>query len=124
MGGSPDPGRLVGRDEELAEICCLMGTCRLVTVTGVGGVGKSRLAAQVATQMTRVLRDGTQVVDLSAVADAALVDYAVATALGIADQTDRPMPEALRDYLGDREFLLVLDNCEHLLEACATLVVT
>ncbi|WP_435224966.1 ATP-binding protein [Streptomyces sp. Tue6028] len=125
--GGPVPGNLpleldafVGRSAELAGLAGALGTARLVTVTGMGGVGKSRLAARAAARTER--RDGVWRVDLSAIRDPGLVEYAVVEALGLTDQTSRSPREALLDHLAERQLLLVLDGFEHLVDASASLV--
>ncbi|MGW0206036.1 ATP-binding protein [Streptomyces sp. NPDC003233] len=107
----------VGRRPELAGLTDLLGGARLVTVTGVGGVGKSRLAARLAAGWT----DGSGRVELAPVRDAQFVEYAVAEALGLTDHTARPPREALLEHLAGHPVLLVLDGFEHLLDACAEL---
>src|SRR4051794_18184462 len=99
--GTTDSDPFIGRDAEVVEVCRALSVTRLITLTGVGGVGKTRLAAQVAAQMSRVLRDGVCRVELAAVSDPALVGYTVAAALGIGDRTDRPMSKVLREHLAD-----------------------
>ncbi|WP_447036277.1 ATP-binding protein [Streptomyces sp. DSM 118878] len=110
----------VGRTRELAELTAALRTARLVTVTGVGGVGKSRLAVRAAAESPP--RDGAWLVDLAALRDADLVEHAIAEALRLTDHTSRPPVEGLREHLAERELLLVLDGFEHLVEACAPLV--
>jgi predicted ATPase len=112
----------VGRRLELAQVRQLLTTSRLVTLTGVGGSGKTRLALRMATDLRRAFADGVWHVDLTAVRDRTLLGYAVAETLDIDDQTDRPVLDVLVGYLRDRELLLILDNCEHLLAGCAELV--
>jgi non-specific serine/threonine protein kinase len=107
----------VGRRRDVAEVRRLLSSARLVTLTGVGGSGKSRLAVRVATELRRAFPDGVWLVDLAAVTEPDLVEYAVAETLGLDVQTEQPMSEV--DYLRDRDLLLVLDNCEHLVDACA-----
>jgi len=109
----------VGRRAELAEVKRLLAGSRLVTLTGVGGSGKTRLAIRVATRSRRMFADGVWLVDLASVSDAALLLHEVAETLGLRDQTQRPVLEVVVDFLRDRQLLLVLDNCEHLLDACA-----
>ncbi len=110
---------LVGRRDELAQVMRLCAGYRLVTLTGVGGVGKSRLALRAAAQMQAQFPDGAWLVQLSALQHGALLGHAISEALGLADQTFRPMGEVLTDYLAERRLLLVLDTCEHLVEECA-----
>ncbi|MFE1015177.1 ATP-binding protein [Streptomyces sp. NPDC058794] len=110
----------VGRAAELAELARALGSARLVTVTGAGGVGKSRLAVRTAARCAP--RDGVWRVELSPVRDEEFVDYAVVEALGLVDHTTRLPRETLLAHLADRELLLVLDGVEHLVDACASLV--
>ncbi|WP_327427257.1 ATP-binding protein [Streptomyces sp. NBC_01236] len=110
----------VGRAAELARLAGALETARLVTVTGMGGVGKSRFAAHAAARAE--VCDGAWRVELSAVRDPDLVEYAVAEALGLTDHTSRPPRRVLLDHLAERQLLLVLDGFEHLVEVCAALV--
>jgi len=112
----------IGRHREVAELKRLLQTSRLVTVTGVGGAGKTRLALTVAGQVRRVFADGVWFGDLGALNDPDLVADQVGIALGLRDHSGRIPVDALGDYLADKQLLLVLDNCEHLLDACASLV--
>lgn len=112
----------IGRRAELDELGSLLSNSRLVTITGVGGVGKTRLALAAAARAAERFRDGVWLVRLSALADADLLSYTVAAAVRLVDQTTRPPLEVLVDHLADRRLLLVLDTCEHLVEACADLV--
>ncbi|MEU9392051.1 AAA family ATPase [Streptomyces sp. NPDC048324] len=110
----------VGRSAELAGLARALDTARLVTVTGAGGVGKSRLAARAAA--LHAPRDEVRRVELAPVRDPRFVDHAVAEALGLTDHTARPPRETLLAELAGRQLLLVLDGFEHLVEACAGLV--
>ncbi|WP_393085590.1 ATP-binding protein [Streptomyces sp. LN704] len=110
----------VGRSAELARLAEALEGSRLVTVTGVGGVGKSRLAARTASRADA--RDGAWRAELAAVRDPDLVAYAVVEALGLTDQTSRAPRELLLDRLAGRQLLLVVDGFEHLVDACAALV--
>ncbi|MEU9884440.1 ATPase [Sphaerisporangium sp. NPDC051011] len=112
----------VGRDRLLAALRQRLLEARLVTVTGIGGVGKSRTALRVAHQMLPQFRDGVWYADLSRLQDPFMVPHAVNAALGIADQSARPETETLADWLAGRELLLVIDSCEHVLAATAELV--
>jgi predicted ATPase len=112
----------VGRRREVAEVRRVLSTARLLTLTGVGGVGKTRLAIRVALETGRAFRDGVWLVDLASVADASELELSVAATLGVFDRTGRRMADVLPEYLAGRELLLVLDNCEHLVDACAQFV--
>ncbi|MFF9493128.1 ATP-binding protein [Streptomyces flaveolus] len=109
----------VGRAAELAGLARALDAARLVTVTGAGGVGKSRLAARAASRCAP--RDGVWRVDLAPVRDPEFVDYAVVEALGLTDHTTRLPRETLLAHLAERELLLVLDGVEHLVDACGAL---
>jgi non-specific serine/threonine protein kinase len=111
----------VGRARELAEVAALLPTTRLLTLTGAGGVGKSRLALAAAERARAAYPDGAWLVELAALADPGLVPHAVAAALGVREQPGRPPAETLAAWLAGKRLLLVLDNCEHLLDACAQL---
>jgi predicted ATPase/DNA-binding CsgD family transcriptional regulator len=112
----------VGRRRELFEIRRLLATSRLVTLTGVGGVGKTRLAIRVATQVRHSFTDGVCIVELAGLPDALLVPEAVRAALGIVDHSTRADLEMLAQFLSARQMLLVADNCEHLLPAVSRLL--
>ncbi|MEV4002392.1 BTAD domain-containing putative transcriptional regulator [Actinomadura sp. NPDC049753] len=112
----------VGRERELAETRRLLRASRLVTLTGVGGVGKTRMALRAAGQARSHFPDGVWLADLAALTDSTLVARAVAEALGLRDQSVRSAMDALADHVRDRDLLLVLDNCEHLVDAVARLV--
>jgi predicted ATPase/DNA-binding CsgD family transcriptional regulator len=112
----------IGRRHELAELRKKLAGARLVCLAGPGGVGKTRLAVRGATDLARGFAGGAWMVELAQVQDPALVGNAVIAALDLRDQTaTEPLP-LLRSYLQDKELLLVVDNCEHLLEAAAQLV--
>jgi predicted ATPase/DNA-binding CsgD family transcriptional regulator len=111
----------VGRAGEVDEVAAMLGDYRLVTVTGPGGVGKTRLAAEVARRVAGQFADGGWLVELAAVQDPALVPAAVAVALGIPQPPGMSIADSLARVLARRQQLLVLDNCEHLLAAVAEL---
>ena len=111
----------VGRDKELADVKALLGRTRLLTVTGGGGGGKTRLCLQVAADLLDDSGEGAWLVELEALSDPALVPQAVARALGVREEPGRPILQTLTEALGSKRRLLVLDNCEHVLAACAAL---
>ncbi|MGQ0669700.1 MAG: protein kinase domain-containing protein [Actinomycetota bacterium] len=111
----------VGREREIAEIKELLDTTRLLTLTGAGGCGKTRLALRVASEILEDHRDGVWMVKLAALGDPALVPQAIASAIGLTEEPGRPLTETLGDILRSKETLIVLDNCEHLIDACAKL---
>ncbi|MBV6458752.1 MAG: hypothetical protein HONBIEJF_01890 [Fimbriimonadaceae bacterium] len=110
----------VGRVNELREIKGLFSKARLLTMTGSGGSGKTRLAIQVAADMLDECADGVWLVELASLADPALVPNTIASALSLKEEPGKPMAQTLIDHLKHKVLLLVLDNCEHLLAACAT----
>jgi predicted ATPase/class 3 adenylate cyclase len=111
----------VGREREMAEVKHLLSTTRLLTLTGPGGTGKTRLALQVAANLLDHYAGGAWLVELASLSDPALLTQVVAAALRVHDQPGRPLDEVLVDYLRDKRLLLLLDNCEHLVDACARL---
>jgi predicted ATPase/class 3 adenylate cyclase/DNA-binding CsgD family transcriptional regulator len=113
----------VGRNGELTQVRELMADNRLVTVTGAGGAGKTRLAVQVAGQLAGEFSGGICYVDLAPITDPDLVPTTAARALGLPDQPGRSTMDTLTRFIADRQMLVVLDNCEHLLDACAALMV-
>ena len=113
----------VGRDAQLTQLRELLAGNRVVTLTGAGGVGKTRLAVQVAAQLAGEFGDGVWYVDLAPLTDPEVVPVAVARALGLPDQPGRSTMDSLLRFVRDRQMLVVLDNCEHLLDASAELVV-
>jgi predicted ATPase len=115
---------LIGRQRELTEVAQLLENpaCRLLSLTGPGGIGKTRLALQAAADQVGLFADGVWFVELAALSEPALVPQTVAAALDLREQAARPLRDLLSDYLRSREVLLVLDNCEHLVEACAQFV--
>ena len=112
----------VGRQAEIASLCEALARNRLVTLTGAGGVGKTRLAVQVAVAMAGEFGDGVWYVDLAPITAAEVVPVTVARALGLPDQPGRSTMDTLLRFVGGRHMLVVLDNCEHLLDACAALL--
>ncbi|MDP8921986.1 MAG: helix-turn-helix domain-containing protein, partial [Chloroflexota bacterium] len=112
----------VGRERELADLVLLIETCRLLTLTGPGGCGKTRLAQAFAPRVSSKFPDGVYFVSLAPLADPSLVASTVAEALGIPETPDRPVTESLRHGIGERRILLMLDNFEHLLAAGPWLV--
>ncbi|WP_063057700.1 protein kinase domain-containing protein [Nocardia sienata] len=112
---------LVNRRTEVAEVKNLLANARLVTLSGTGGVGKTRLALRVASQVRRDFPGGVWLVDLTDVCDREILVDVVAAAVGIRDESGRPLIDVLVEYLCPRETLLVLDNCEQLVQAVAEL---
>jgi predicted ATPase/class 3 adenylate cyclase len=113
----------VGREREVAEAKKHLSQSRLLTLLGIGGLGKTRLSLQVAAEVLDDYPDGVWFVDLAPMTDERLVPQAVASVLGVKEEAGRPVLEALVKYVRDRKLLLILDNCEHLLHACAELSV-
>src|SRR4051794_17232841 len=111
----------VGRERELAQLAGALEHTRLLTLTGPGGCGKTRLALELAARERGGFEDGVQLVELAPVADPTLVVAEVAAALGVQQRSSRDPVEVLTARLGDARLLLVLDNCEHLIGACAAL---
>ena len=118
----PSTTSLVGREEEVAEIEAAVKSQRLVTLTGVGGVGKTRLALEVAARLADEYPDGVWLFELAAVTDPAAVPDAVAAVLGITQQPGKTVSESVAAALEGRVRLLVFDNCEHVLDAAADLI--
>ncbi|MGQ4358394.1 LuxR C-terminal-related transcriptional regulator [Streptomyces sp. SAS_272] len=111
----------VGRQSEVCEVSGLLGKARLLTITGPGGVGKTRLALEVAAGLAKTFPDGVWLVELAPIEEPAAVADAVATALGVPDLGARPAVERLARYLAERRVLVVLDNCEQVAGVCAEL---
>jgi predicted ATPase/class 3 adenylate cyclase/DNA-binding CsgD family transcriptional regulator len=112
----------VGRQAELSQVHELLTQNRLLTLTGAGGAGKTRLAIQTAGRLSSEFDDGVRYVDLAPITDPELVPVTMARALGLPDQPGRSTMDTLIRFVADRQMLVVLDNCEHLLDASATLV--
>jgi predicted ATPase len=111
----------VGRQDELTGIAALLAESRLVTIVGPGGVGKTRVALVAAAQAAASYPDGPWIVELSHLRDPALLPNTVASVLGLPEQDTRSALDAVLEYLRERRLLLILDTCEHLLDACAAL---
>ena len=112
----------VGRAREMAEVRRLLADYRLLTLTGPGGCGKTRLALAVAAEMSGSFGDGVWLVELAPLSDPEDVGQALASVLGVREEPGRPLTQILADEVGSKDVLVVLDNCEHLVEACASLV--
>jgi predicted ATPase/class 3 adenylate cyclase/DNA-binding CsgD family transcriptional regulator len=112
----------VGRQEQLTQVRELLTQSRLLTLTGAGGAGKTRLAVQIADQLSGEFGDGVWYVDLAPITDPELVPLTVARAFGLPDQPGRSTMDTLTRFIADRQMLVVLDNCEHLLDASAALI--
>ena len=109
----------IGREAELAEVRSLITGCRLVTLTGPGGAGKTRLGLQAAAGLLDGSGDGVWFADLAPLQDADLVAVTVANVLGIPEDPGRPIIDTLVDAVSERSLLVLLDNCEHVIDACA-----
>ena len=114
----------VGRETEVIEVHKLVQASRLVTLTGAGGSGKTRLALQVAAESLDDFAEGVWLVELASLVDPAMVASTVASALRVSEEPGRPLLETLVDAVSDRDLLVVLDNCEHVLAPTATLADT
>ncbi|MEV4065656.1 ATP-binding protein [Nonomuraea dietziae] len=123
-GLSAELTSFVGRRCEITEVKRLLAGSRLVTLVGVGGVGKTRLALRVAADVRRAFPDGVYLVELAALECPDLLVQAVTEALEIPDLSTRPLLEVVAEHLRDRQTLVVLDNCEHLLHGCAVMAET
>ncbi len=111
----------IGRDRELAEVKALLGKARLLTLTGSGGTGKTRLLLQAAADVQEDFPDGVWLVELAPVLDPQLVPQAVASVLGVREEPGTALTQTLSDSLHSKQMLLLLDNCEHVLDAVASL---
>src|SRR3954469_22590113 len=112
----------VGRERELAEVGRLLSSARAITLTGPGGIGKTRLALRAARKLARHFPDGVWWVELAELDSPELVAYAFAHSMRVHERPDEAIENALIDHLRERRLLVVLDNCEHLLDACRGLV--
>ena len=113
---------LVGREQMVAEVAELVRSNRFVTLTGVGGVGKTRLALEVGAEVAGEFPDGVWMVELASVGDPSSVSSAIANALGITPQGDAALIDTVADALRGRDLLIVVDNCEHVLAAARSAV--
>ena len=111
----------IGREREVDDVVNLLPTTRVLTLTGIGGIGKTRVALDVARRVQAEYADGVALVDLSSLSDANHAAHTVATALGLREQPGVPVARTVIEFLRDRQVLIVLDNCEHVLDACAEL---
>ena len=111
----------IGREREIAEVEALLADNRLLTLTGAGGSGKTRLGLAAAPEVAGEYEDGVWLVELAPLSDPDLVPQAVAAVFGVRETPGTTLTESLTDYLGSRKTLLFLDNCEHLVDACASL---
>ncbi|GAA3201712.1 ATP-binding protein [Actinocorallia longicatena] len=113
--------RLVGRRQEIADVRRRLAEARLVTLTGVGGVGKTRVALRAALESRRAFPDGVWFVELSGLQDPELLAHTIGGVLGLQDQSVRPQADVLAEFLSGRRTLIVLDTCEHMVGPCAAL---
>ncbi len=111
----------VGRERELADARALLGGARLVTIVGPGGIGKTRLSLQIATDVLDDYPDGVWFVELASIVDPGLVPKSIAQVLGLQEDSDTSALQALCAHVASRRLLLILDNCEHLVDICADL---
>jgi predicted ATPase/class 3 adenylate cyclase/Tfp pilus assembly protein PilF len=113
----------IGREKELEQLKGLLAQNRLVTLTGPGGTGKTRLALQAGAELVETFEHGVWLVELASLSDGSLVPQALASVLEVMEEPGTPLLESLVRFIGDRQLLVILDNCEHLLQACAELAV-
>jgi predicted ATPase/class 3 adenylate cyclase len=111
----------IGREREIVDAREALGTARLLTLLGAGGIGKTRLSLQVAADVLEDYPDGVWFVELAPLTDERLVPQAVASILGVKEEAGHQVIEALAKHVADRRLLLILDNCEHVVQACAAL---
>ncbi len=117
-----EPNSFIGRERDLAELARLLSDVRVLTLCGPGGIGKTRLALRLACESVPGFPDGAWLVELADTEDPSLVTRRVAAALGIREEPDRPLAETLTETLRPRQLLLILDTCEHVVDAIAALV--
>jgi non-specific serine/threonine protein kinase len=118
----PQLTSFVGHEDDLDDYAALLGETRLLTLTGIGGCGKTRIAIKLAERVLPSFPDGVWYVDLAPLLDAERVALTVATTLGIRERNDWPIVDTLCDRLAGQRMLLVVDNCDHLVAACAALI--
>ena len=118
------PSSFVGREREIVEVKRALAMTRLLTLTGAGGSGKTRLALAVAAELAGAYPDGAWLVELAPLSEGALVPKTVAEVLRVNEQAERPVTDTLVDAMKNKEALILLDNCEHVVDACAGLVET
>lgn len=112
----------IGRENEQSEVIDLLTKHRLVTLTGAGGIGKTRLSLHVGQKLRSAFSHGIWFVELASILDPALVPHTTAITIGLRDEPQRPVLDMLCDYLRDKKMLIILDNCEHLVSACMLMV--
>jgi predicted ATPase len=116
-----EPNSFIGRDRDLAELALMLGEVRALTLCGPGGIGKTRLALRLARKIAPGFPDGAWLVDLADTTDPSLLPQRIAATLGIREEPDRVLSATLADTLRPRRMLLILDTCEHMVDACAAL---
>ena len=109
----------IGRERELVDIKSRLEDARLLTLIGPGGTGKTRLSIQSGGELLSAFQDGVWMIELAPISDSALIPQAIASVFGLRESPDRPLIEIIKDYLRAKSALVILDNCEHLIEACA-----
>ena len=114
--------RFIGRGRELEETKALLLNARLLTISGAGGLGKTRLSIELAASVSEIFKAGVWFVELTGLSDGSLVPHAVATVVGVRESPQEPIEATLSRHLGQLRALIVMDNCEHLVEGCARLI--